>query len=70
MWSVLLFSVSTHVSAKLNVECFGVGEIGTSFKMNLHASKKISANADYVEGKSLKVDLDAEKEINDLFNVR
>ncbi|XP_065667671.1 uncharacterized protein LOC101240168 isoform X3 [Hydra vulgaris] len=62
-------SVSTHVSAKLNIECIGVGEIGTSFKMNMHAAKKISAKADYAEGKELKIDFDAENDVNDLFNV-
>lgn len=63
-------SVSIHASGKLTVECLGVGKIGTSFHANMLATRKLHGKLDYNEGKEIKVDLNADKSITDVFNVR
>lgn len=62
-------SVSIHASGKLTVECLGVGKIGTSFHANMLATRKLHGKLDYNEGKEIKVDLNADKSITDVFNV-
>ena len=54
----------------MSVECFGIGEIGTSFQAKLHAGKQLHGRLKYEDGQEIKVDLNADKQVTDVFNVR